>query len=79
MTGIKEYDGSAAILSNIILRSKTGMTSYVDKQEITASSEIDDLIFSSDPLIWSYDEQEKIRKKLVLDAFRHHYKHCREY
>ncbi|MFB2785817.1 long-chain fatty acid--CoA ligase, partial [Streptococcus pneumoniae] len=55
------------------------MTSYVDKQEITASSEIDDLIFSSDPLVWSYDEQEKIRKKLVLDAFRNHYKHCREY
>ncbi|MER2472848.1 long-chain-fatty-acid--protein ligase LuxE [Photorhabdus laumondii] len=55
------------------------MTSYVDKQEITASSEIDDLIFSSDPLAWSYDEQEKIRNKLVLDAFRHHYKHCREY
>lgn len=39
------------------------MTSYVDKQEITASSEIDDLIFSSDPLVWSYDEQEKNQKE----------------
>lgn len=58
-----------------------GMTVHTEykRNQIIASSEIDDLIFMSTPQEWSFEEQKDIRDKLVREAFYFHYNRNEEY
>ncbi|MUJ24099.1 long-chain fatty acid--CoA ligase [Aliivibrio fischeri] len=49
------------------------------RNQIIASSEIDDLIFMTKPQEWSFEEQKEIRDKLVREAFYFHYNRNEEY
>ncbi|EPE37468.1 acyl protein synthetase LuxE [Candidatus Photodesmus katoptron] len=48
---------------------------HVKVENINVSSEIDNLIFMSSPLDFSYKAQKEIQKKLILQTFHHHYIH----
>lgn len=45
----------------------------VENHQVIVSSEIDDLIFMSNPNEWSFEEQKEIQDKLILQAFNYHY------
>ncbi|AZN36199.1 long-chain-fatty-acid--protein ligase LuxE [Iodobacter ciconiae] len=45
----------------------------IEKNQIIASSEIDDLIFMSSPQEWTFEEQKEIQDKLVREAFTYHF------
>lgn len=57
------------------------MTNHIEykKNQIIASSEIDDLIFMSAPQEWSLEEQKEIQDKLVREAFHFHYNRNEKY
>ncbi|MCD9475383.1 long-chain fatty acid--CoA ligase [Photobacterium phosphoreum] len=57
------------------------MTIILDtcEKDIIVSTEIDDIIFTSSPLDITYDEQERIKHKLILESFRYHYNNNEDY
>ncbi|NKC13054.1 MAG: long-chain fatty acid--CoA ligase [Gammaproteobacteria bacterium] len=51
----------------------------VNFEEIGASSDIDNLIFTSNPSEWTLTQQKAIQQSQVIEAFEHHYQHNTEY
>ncbi|WP_394388505.1 long-chain fatty acid--CoA ligase [Shewanella woodyi] len=51
----------------------------IEKCDIIASSEIDDLIFMSSPQEWTFEEQKEIQDRLVRESFDYHYNRNEDY
>jgi long-chain-fatty-acid---luciferin-component ligase len=51
----------------------------VEEYQVIASSEIDDLIFMSNPQEWTFEDQKEIQNKLILEAFNYHYNRNESY
>lgn len=50
-----------------------------NKTDIVVSSDIDDLIFMSEPKDLTFEEQEQIRDKLVRESYKYHYNNNEAY
>ncbi len=64
---------------NFLLRFNMTTLLNIDTNDIIVSSELDDIIFSSSPLSLTFDDQEKLKHKFIMESFRYHYKNNEDY